>query len=251
MRLADRASRLYTPVVHLTALTTFIGWLLLGLSWQPALVIAITVLIITCPCALGLAVPAVQVVAASAMFRHGVMLNSGDGLERLADVDTIVFDKTGTLTLPQASLANRDDFTPDELKLAGSLALASKHPLAKAVAAAAGATDPLAAHEFPGQGVTVFHEGKRLKLGSPAYCKAEAEAAAVAGAMARRVADRLPRPGARDRVRHPPGAAARRGRRRRRPGARRLCDRDPLRRPAGSGRQRRARARLHPLRRRP
>ena len=180
VRLADRASRLYTPVVHLTALTTFVGWLLLGLSWQPALVIAITVLIITCPCALGLAVPAVQVVAASAMFRHGVMLNSGDGLERLADVDTIVFDKTGTLTLPQPSLANRDDFTPDELKLAGSLALASKHPLAKAVAAAANATDPLAAHEFPGQGVTVFHEGKRLKLGSPAYCKAEAEAAAVA-----------------------------------------------------------------------
>ena len=180
VRLADRASRLYTPVVHLTALTTFIGWLLLGLSWQPALVIAITVLIITCPCALGLAVPAVQVVAASAMFRHGVMLNSGDGLERLADVDTIVFDKTGTLTLPQPSLANRDDFTPDELALAGSLALASKHPLAKAVAVAAKATDPLAAHEFPGQGVTVFHEGKRLKLGSPAYCKAEAEAAIVA-----------------------------------------------------------------------
>jgi len=143
-------------------------------------VIAITVLIITCPCALGLAVPAVQVVAASAMFRHGVMLNSGDGLERLADVDTIVFDKTGTLTLPQPSLANRDDFTPDELRLAGSLALASKHPLAKAVAAAAQATDPLAAHEFPGQGVTVFHEGKRLKLGSPSYCKAEAEAATVA-----------------------------------------------------------------------
>jgi len=69
------------------------------------------------------------------MFRHGVMLNSGDGLERLADVDTIVFDKTGTLTLPQPSLANCDDITPEELALAGSLALASKHPLARAVAA--------------------------------------------------------------------------------------------------------------------
>jgi len=180
VRLADRASRLYTPVVHLTALITFLGWLVLGLAWQPALVIAITVLIITCPCALGLAVPAVQVVAAGAMFRHGVMLHAGDGLERLADVDTIVFDKTGTLTLPQSSLANRDDVSADELKLAGSLALASKHPLAKAVAAAAGATAPLAAHEFPGQGVTIFHEGHRLKLGSPAYCKAEAEAARVA-----------------------------------------------------------------------
>ena len=97
VQLADRAARLYAPVVHLTALATFLGWLAMGLSWQPALVIAITVLIITCPCALGLAVPAVQVVAASAMFRRGVMLNSGDALERFADVDTIVFDKTGTL----------------------------------------------------------------------------------------------------------------------------------------------------------
>jgi Cu2+-exporting ATPase len=180
VRLADRASRLYAPVVHLTALTTFLGWLAVGLAWEPALVIAITVLIITCPCALGLAVPAVQVVAASAMFRRGVMLNSGDALERLADVDAIVFDKTGTLTLPQPSLANLVDIAPEDLALAGSLALASKHPLAKAVAAAAGATNPLAAHEFPGQGVTVFHEGKRLKLGSAAYCKAEAEAAEVA-----------------------------------------------------------------------
>ncbi len=180
VRLADRAARLYAPVVHLTAMATFLGWIAAGLSWQPALVIAITVLIITCPCALGLAVPAVQVVAASAMFRRGVMLNSGDALERFADVDTIVFDKTGTLTLPQPSLANLADIAPQDLALAGSLALASKHPLAKAVALAAGAKNPLAAHEFPGQGVTVFHEGKRLKLGSAAYCKAEAEAAEVA-----------------------------------------------------------------------
>ncbi len=180
VRLADRAARLYAPVVHLTALATFLGWIAAGLSWQPALVVAITVLIITCPCALGLAVPAVQVVAASAMFRRGVMLNSGDALERLAEVDTIVFDKTGTLTLPQPSLANLADIAPHDLALAGSLALASKHPLAKAVAVAAGARNPLAAHEFPGQGVTVFHEGKRLKLGSAVYCKAEAEAAEVA-----------------------------------------------------------------------
>ena len=101
VKLADRAARLYAPTVHLTALATFLGWLAFGLGWQPAMVVAITVLIITCPCALGLAVPAVQVVAASAMFKRGVMLNSGDALERLADVDTIVFDKTGTLTLPQ------------------------------------------------------------------------------------------------------------------------------------------------------
>ena len=182
VKLADRAARLYAPLVHVTALATFLGWILLGFNWQHALVIAITVLIITCPCALGLAVPAVQVVAASAMFRRGLMLNSGDALERLADIDTVVFDKTGTLTLPKPSLANRQDIAPEDLALAGSLALASKHPLAKAVAVAAGAKTPLAAHEFPGQGVTVFHEGKRLKLGSVAYCKAEAEAVKVAEA---------------------------------------------------------------------
>jgi Cu2+-exporting ATPase len=112
VRLADRAARLYAPVVHVTALATFVGWLLAGLAWQPALVIAITVLIITCPCALGLAVPAVQVVCASAMFKRGVLLHSGEALERLAGVDTIVFDKTGTLTLPKAEIANLAQIDP-------------------------------------------------------------------------------------------------------------------------------------------
>ena len=70
VQLADRAARLYAPFVQLTALVTFASWMALGMAWQPALIIAITVLIITCPCALGLAVPAVQVVAASAMFRR-------------------------------------------------------------------------------------------------------------------------------------------------------------------------------------
>ena len=180
VKLADRAARLYAPIVHLTALITFVSWMALGLAWEPALVIAITVLIITCPCALGLAVPAVQVVAAGQLFRRGVMLNNGDALERFAEIDTIVFDKTGTLTLTQPTLANRDEIAPDDLKLAGALALASKHPLARAVAEAANARDPLPAHEFPGQGVTLFHAGKRIKLGSPAFCDALTEAAAAA-----------------------------------------------------------------------
>ncbi len=180
VRLADRAARLYAPVVHLTALATFLGWLAIGLSWQPALVIAITVLIITCPCALGLAVPAVQVVAASAMFRRGLMLNSGDALERFADVDAIVFDKTGTLTLPQPSLANAADIAPEDLALAGVAGAGEQASARQGGGRRRGGEDPLAAHEFPGQGVTVFHEGKRLKLGSAAYCKAETEAAEVA-----------------------------------------------------------------------
>ena len=183
VRLADRAARLYAPVVHLAAAATFLSWLALGAGWQQSLIVAITVLIITCPCALGLAVPAVQVVAAGALFRRGVILNSGEALERLAEARTIVFDKTGTLTNPRPTLANGADVAPEDLALAGSLALSSKHPLAKAIAAAAHAGEPLNGHEFPGQGVTALYLGKRVKLGSVAFCKAEAEAAAVAAAF--------------------------------------------------------------------
>jgi Cu2+-exporting ATPase len=182
VKLADHAARYYAPLVAATALAAFLGWAAFGPSWRQALEIAVAVLIITCPCALGLAVPAVQVVAAGAMFRRGVILNSGDALERLADVDTVVFDKTGTLTLPRPSLINADAASAEELALAGALALSSRHPLAAAVAAAAAAKTPMTAHEFPGQGVTALYQGKRIKLGSTAYCKAETEALAVAEA---------------------------------------------------------------------
>ena len=179
MRLADRAARLYAPIVHVTALATFLGWLALGAGWQPSLLTAITVLIITCPCALGLAVPAVQVVAAGALFRRGLILHSGEALERLSRSDCVVFDKTGTLTQPRPALVNAADVAPDDLALAGRLALASRHPLAKAIVEAAGAREPLAAEEFPGEGVSAVHDGALVRLGSAAWCGAEAEAAAV------------------------------------------------------------------------
>jgi P-type Cu2+ transporter len=183
VRLADRAARLYAPVVHLTALAAFLGWLWIGAGWRQSLIVAITVLIITCPCALGLAVPAVQVAAAGALFRRGLLLNSGEALERLAGAGTIVFDKTGTLTDPRPTLANGLDIAPEDLALAGSLALSSKHPLAKAIVDASGAKAPLNGHEFPGQGVSSLHQGKRVKLGSVAFCEAEAEATPVAAAF--------------------------------------------------------------------
>ncbi len=170
-RLADRAARLYAPIVHVTALMTAAGWLLSGASLHDSIVTAIAVLIITCPCALALAIPAVQVVAAGALFRSGVLLNSADAIERLAEVDTIVFDKTGTLTMPEPSIANISMIDPSTRLLAARLALASHHPLARAIAAATpGSTVADGAQETPGQGVRAEINGVEARLGSADFC---------------------------------------------------------------------------------
>ncbi len=171
VRLSDRAARFYAPVVHTAAALTLIGWLLAGASVHAALIAAITVLIITCPCALALAVPAVQVVAAGRLFRAGVILNGGDAIERLAEVDAVVFDKTGTLTLPQARVTNAASVPADLLRLAARLGLSSRHPLAASVAAEARDLEPFAdVVEEPGEGVRARIDGTEARLGSLRYC---------------------------------------------------------------------------------
>lgn len=172
VRLADRAARLYTPVVHALAALTFLGWwLAMSADWQVALLHAVTVLIITCPCALGLAVPVVQVLASGWLMRRGILLKSGDALERLEAADTVIFDKTGTLTLGTPRL-KAGGHTVQELQLAASLASHSRHPLAQALAAAwNGEILTLSeVQEIPGMGVEAMHEGAVIRLGRRSWC---------------------------------------------------------------------------------
>jgi P-type Cu2+ transporter len=171
MRLADRASRIYAPVVHLTAALTFVGWLIAGASVHDAVVTAIAILIITCPCALALAIPAVQVVASGALFRTNIILNAGDAIERVAEIDTVVFDKTGTLTLPEPRVVNATALDPDLLQKAARLALSSRHPLAIALSREAAKRTPFdGAMEVPGQGVHAVIDGVEARLGSAEFC---------------------------------------------------------------------------------
>ena len=167
VRLADRAATLYVPIVHAAALATFAGGWALGLEPREALLRAVALLIITCPCALGLAVPAVQIVASARLFRKGVLVKSGAALERLAEIDHVVFDKTGVLTEGRPELVGAD---PAVVTLAAPLARASSHPLSRALARAAG-DGPLAADvvETAGQGVAGLIDGRPARLGRAAF----------------------------------------------------------------------------------
>ena len=167
VQLADKAAALYVPIIHSAAALTFVGVWALGLGPREALLRAVAVLIITCPCALGLAVPAVQVTASARLFRRGVLVKSGAALERLAEVDHVVLDKTGVLTEGRPQLI---DPVPAAIAMAAPLAKASAHPLSRALAAHAGPTllaDDVV--ETPGQGVEGYIGGRRARLGRAAF----------------------------------------------------------------------------------
>lgn len=176
IRLADRAASLYVPVVHTLALSTFLGWYFIDdAGFRVSIMNAVALLIITCPCALGLAAPAVQVVATGRLFRAGVLVKSGDALERLAEVDTVVFDKTGTLTYGKPRLANSEEIPGDVLAAAASLARISRHPLSRAIVAEAGAGKAAPdAVEKPGDGIEGTLAGARVRLGRAAWVGAPA-----------------------------------------------------------------------------
>ncbi len=174
--LADRIARLYAPAVHGLALATLLGWrFAAGAPWQDALLNAIAVLIITCPCALALAIPVVQVIASSRLLRRGVLVKSGTAFERLAQADTVVFDKTGTLTEGRPEAANLAEFDGETLAQSARLAGASKHPLARALARAAASAGlslpaPREVREVAGRGLRQQSPEGEIRLGSRSFC---------------------------------------------------------------------------------
>lgn len=180
VRLADRAAGIYAPVVHILGALTFLAWIAVGAGWEQAMTIAISVLIITCPCALALAVPTVQVAAAARLFSRGIVLKSSDGLERLADIDTIIFDKTGTLTVGRPELVGEETISDSVLGGAAALATSSRHPYSRAIVRAARSRglDPSAKDgvtETPGSGLEWTDGTDSERLGSPTWCGLDPE----------------------------------------------------------------------------
>ena len=180
--LADKAAGIYAPGVHLLSLLAFLGWMFVtGGDLRMSLNIAVAVLIITCPCALGLAVPAVTTAASGRLFKRGMLIKHATALERLAEVDTVVFDKTGTLTQGTPELKNLGDFSRRDLEIALALAEASSHPLAVSLATAAKEAGIRPAQlkevqEVPGYGVQGLRNGQPVQLGRAEWVGAQAGA---------------------------------------------------------------------------
>lgn len=196
VRLADRAARFYAPAVHMLGLSTFMIWMSLGSGWEVSLTHAIAVLIITCPCALALAVPAVQVAAMSRLFSRGVIVKAADGLERMGEIDSVIFDKTGTLTHEQIALADDQNIDSRLLARVASLATASRHPYAQAIVRAARdraitISSIEGVREIPGSGLSFVSDGHEERLGSAHWVGANADQNAEASLWYRSAGEAL------------------------------------------------------------
>ena len=181
-RLVDKVAEIFVPVVLLVALLTLAAWLFMGASFETALIHAVAVLVIACPCALGLATPVAIMAGTGVAARHGILIKDAQALETAHRVQTVAFDKTGTLTVGQPRLTQHvaapgQDGTTT-LRWAASVQSGSEHPLARAVTAAAkdqGLTVPEASEvsAVPGRGVQAMVEGRTLLLGSLRWLQQE------------------------------------------------------------------------------
>ncbi|RON98767.1 copper-translocating P-type ATPase [Pseudomonas moraviensis] len=173
-KLVDKVSRIFVPTVLLIALATVIGWWLYGAPLETALINAVAVLVIACPCALGLATPTAIMAGTGVAARHGILIKDAEALERAHEVSTVVFDKTGTLTSGTPQIAHFNAIDGDEnnlLRLAGALQRGSEHPLAKAVLDAAAerglnVPDVSDSQSLTGRGIAGTLAGRRLALGN-------------------------------------------------------------------------------------
>jgi Cu2+-exporting ATPase len=173
VRIADRMAKIYVPAVHLLAAATAIGWLVAsGLDWVASLNHAVAVLIITCPCALGLAAPVVQVIAANRLFQNGILIKDGGGLERLAEIDMVVFDKTGTLTLGKPTISSVAGLIEEHRAIISTLAAHSNHPSSVAIRTfltGSGQATLTDVEEHPGSGLSATWQGREVRLGKAAW----------------------------------------------------------------------------------
>ena len=173
-KLVDRVSQVFVPVVLLIALLTLLTWLALGAGVEQALLNAVAVLVIACPCALGLATPTAIMAGTGVAARHGILIKDAEALEVAHEVSVVAFDKTGTLTSGAPRVAHLQSVAIDEreaLRLAGTLQQGSEHPLAKAVLQgcreAELALPPVSASQaLAGRGIAGQVEGRTLQLGN-------------------------------------------------------------------------------------
>ena len=182
-RLVDRVSAVFVPVVLAIALLTLLGWGLGTGRWESALLNAVAVLVIACPCALGLATPAAIMAGTGVAAQHGILIKDAQALELAHALRVVAFDKTGTLTegKPQllalhAMAASSEGHEQALLAAAASLQAGSEHPLAKAVTAAAQARGiavvaASALRAVPGRGVSALRNGRELRLGSAGWMR--------------------------------------------------------------------------------
>jgi len=175
-RLADLVSSYFVPAVVLVAIGSFSAWYWIGgMPFAMAFIVLVSVLIVACPCALGIATPAALMIGASKGAQNGILIKSGEYLEKAKKLRAVIFDKTGTLTKGEPSLTDvvaRPGFTEEDvLRLAAIAELGSEHPLGESIVRGARdrkleLADPEAFEAIPGHGVRARHDGRSILLGN-------------------------------------------------------------------------------------